>query len=281
MATDQELETLEELKRVFKSEIPSGKTIATAAVRHVLRNKKASPEWVKKNFSALVESIQEDAYSRYLLAERSAWEKAFAAAFGPLHGECNTPKEVADLISDNFYALDRFFLTLTQGRRVRAVQEVFECTGESISYREGVLSSSPDVLNRITTRAGVTKYELKPPAYTDRKGDIQLPFDQALELAQSFCRTEPVTVLTEVESTERQYCSEASRPGEEYMIPLLNSYRAAWALLRQWCHNDAFTAAREKEINTLVRLLWDAIYALQKAGADDEADRLRHVLERG
>ncbi len=88
-------------------------------------------------------------------------------------------------------------------------------------------------------------------------------------------------MLTEVESTERQYSSQASRPGEEYMIPLLNSYRAAWALLRQWCHNDAFTAAQDKEINTLVRLLWDAIYALQKAGADDEADRLRHVLERG
>jgi hypothetical protein len=163
----------------------------------------------------------------------------------------------------------------------QAIQEVFECTGEKISYSDGVLSSSPEVLNRIFARAGATKYELKPPAYTDRKGDLKLPFDQALELAQSFCRTEPITVLTEVESAERQYSSEASRPGEEYMIPLLNSYRAAWALLRQWCHNDAFAAAREKEIITLVRLLWDAIYALQKAGADEEAARLRHVLEHG
>jgi hypothetical protein len=120
LATDQELQTLEDLKRVFKSEIPSGKAIATDAVRHVLRNKKSSPEWVKKHFSVLVESIQADAYERYLVAERKAWEKAFAAVFGPLHGKCNTPKEVADLICDNFYALDKFFLSLTQSRRVRA-----------------------------------------------------------------------------------------------------------------------------------------------------------------
>lgn len=120
MATDQELQTYEELRSVFRSEIPSGKDIANDAVKHVLRNKKASPEWVKKNFSALVESIQEDAYERYLLAERKAWKTTFATVFGPLHGKCTTPGEVADLISDNFYALDKFFLSLTQSRRVRA-----------------------------------------------------------------------------------------------------------------------------------------------------------------
>ena len=120
MATDQEHQTYEELKDLFWSEIPSGKAIATDAVKRVLRKKKASPEWVKKNFSVLVESIQADAYEHYLIAEREAWKKAFAAVFGPLHGKCTTPGEVADLISDNFYALDRFFLSLTQSRRVRA-----------------------------------------------------------------------------------------------------------------------------------------------------------------
>jgi hypothetical protein len=120
LATDQELQTFEELKRVFRSEIPSGKAIATDAVRHALGNKKATPKWVKKNFSVLVESIQADAYERYLIAERKAWKKTFAVVFGPLHGKCTTPGEVADLISGNFYALDRFFLSLTQSRRVRA-----------------------------------------------------------------------------------------------------------------------------------------------------------------
>ena len=120
MATDQELETYEELRSAFRAVIPSGKTIANDAVKHVLRNKRATPEWVKKNFSALVESIQEDAYERYLTAEREAWKTTFSTVFGPLHGKCTTPGEAADLISNNFYALDKFFLSLTQSRRVRA-----------------------------------------------------------------------------------------------------------------------------------------------------------------
>jgi len=120
LATDQELQTYEELRSAFRSEIPSGKAIANDAVKRALRNNKASAEWVKKNFSVLVESIQADAYERYLVAERKAWKKTFAAVFGPLHGKCTTPGEVAELISDNFYALDKFFLSLTQSRRVRA-----------------------------------------------------------------------------------------------------------------------------------------------------------------
>jgi hypothetical protein len=40
-------------------------------------------------------------------------------------------------------------------------------------------------------------------------------------------------------------------------------------------------AQREAEIQRLERLVWDAIYALQKAGLDREAARLRWVLEKG
>jgi len=163
----------------------------------------------------------------------------------------------------------------------RAIQEIFDNTGDSISYDNGVISSSPEVLHRFTARIGSDKYQLKSPAYMGRKGDLNLPFDQGLELARSFCKVEPLSVLTAVMATERRWSSEASRPGGEYIIPLFNSYRAGWAIVRQWCHNDAFTAAREKEIGTLVQLVWDAIYALQKAGVDEEAARLRHVLEHG
>jgi hypothetical protein len=43
-------------------------------------------------------------------------------------------------------------------------------------------------------------------------------------------------------------------------------------LLRGWRH--------EAEIQRLERLVWDAIYALQKAGLDREASRLRHAIAR-
>ena len=65
------------------------------------------------------------------------------------------------------------------------------------------------------------------------------------------------------------------------MIGLLNEYRAAWALLRQWAGHDAALAQRDAAIQKAERLVWDAIYALQKAGLDKEAARLRRAMEGG
>ena len=64
------------------------------------------------------------------------------------------------------------------------------------------------------------------------------------------------------------------------MVPLLNEFRASWALIRQWTGHDPAIAPREAEIETLERLVWDAIYALQRVGADSEAARLRRAIER-
>lgn len=54
-----------------------------------------------------------------------------------------------------------------------------------------------------------------------------------------------------------------------------------WALIRQWAGRDAAIAQREARIEQLERLVWDAIYALQKAGLDREVDRLRRAVQRG
>lgn len=80
--------------------------------------------------------------------------------------------------------------------------------------------------------------------YTDRKGIVHLPFDGALELGRRFCAAEPATILAGVEATERKWAQEAGRPGDEYMVGLLNEYRAAWALLRRWGGHDAALAQR-------------------------------------
>ena len=106
------------------------------------------------------------------------------------------------------------------------------------------------------------------------------PFSAALDLAQKFCAAEPSTVLVDVEATEREGATQASRPGEEYIIPLLNQYRASWAIIRQWTGHDPAVAQREAYIERLQRLVRDAIYALQKAGLDSEAARLRRVLDK-
>ena len=109
-----------------------------------------------------------------------------------------------------------------------------------------------------------------------------MPLDQAMELGQSFCRAEPLTVLMSIEAREREWSDQAFRRGEEYdeyMVPLLNSYRPAWALLRQRCGDDVSIVAREKQIDILARLLRDAIDVLQKVGANEEAARLLIALE--
>jgi len=48
----------------------------------------------------------------------------------------------------------------------------------------------------------------------------------------------------------------------------------------QWAGLDAAIAQREAQIQKLERLIWDAIYALQKAHLDDEASKLRRAIER-
>lgn len=162
-----------------------------------------------------------------------------------------------------------------------AVCEIFESTGEKeISFWRGELTGPPEAIERIRVRAAVEVGKNSPYAYIDRKGSLHLPFDDALVLARRFCAAEPAAVLAEVEATERKWARDSRRPGEEHMVSLLNEYRASWALIRQWAGQDAAVAQRDAEIQKLERLVWDAIYALQKAGQDGEAARLRRVVER-
>ncbi len=162
-----------------------------------------------------------------------------------------------------------------------ALTEVFESAGErSLSYYRGALTGMPDELERLRSRAKSEHLKQSPYTYIDRYGTIHVPFDEAVELAKAFCAAEPSTVLPRVETTEREWSIKASQPGNEYVVGLLSEYRAAWALVRQWAGLDAAIAEREKHVQHLERLVWDAIYALQKAGLESEAHRLRRVVSR-
>lgn len=156
---------------------------------------------------------------------------------------------------------------------------MFESVGDDVSFYRGVLSGSSEAVDRVKTRARIDTTKRSPVAYTDRQGKLHLPFDEAFELARMFCGAEPAAVLVKVETTERDWAQQARRPGEQYMVPLLNDYRASWALIRQWAGHGAAVAQREAEIQKLERLVWDAVYALQKAGLDKEAAKLRRAIE--
>ena len=146
---------------------------------------------------------------------------------------------------------------------------------------EGALICHPDALARVRERARLDPTKRSPVAYVDRHGQVHVPFDEALELARAFCSVEPVTVLTSVEAAERQASQDASQRGNDhFFVGLLNEYRASAALIRQWTGHDPAIAQREARIEMLERLVWDAIYALQKAGLDSEAHRLRRAIEK-
>jgi hypothetical protein len=163
-----------------------------------------------------------------------------------------------------------------------ALYEVFESLGESdLNFYRGVLSGSPDALERVRDRAGFDRKKISSYTYNDRHGTVHCPYSEALDLAKAFCISEAHTVLINIEATEREWVNRASQPGEKHIIPLLNEYRASWAILRQWTGFDAAFAQKEAEIQRLERLLLDAIYALQKAGLDDMAGRLRLALKKG
>jgi hypothetical protein len=111
-------EVLDQLRDFFRERIPRGIQIADAAVARALRGH--DPEWIKLHFSELVEAVQIDAYKEYLAAEATTGRETLASVFLPLSGENPTAQNLMDTIGRHFFALDRFFLGLTQGRRPRA-----------------------------------------------------------------------------------------------------------------------------------------------------------------
>ena len=156
---------------------------------------------------------------------------------------------------------------------------MFESVGEKgLSYFRGVLSAPQDSVDRVKKRAGLEQAKSHSASYVDRFGTVNVCFAEALTIARAFCAAEPSTVLVDIEATERKWSLEASRLEGEYLVRLLNEYRAAWALIRQWTGHDPAVAAREDHIQRLERLVLDAIYTLQKAGLDSEAHKLRRGL---
>ncbi len=162
---------------------------------------------------------------------------------------------------------------------VRAIEQVFDSVGEDIWFWKGTLRTTPDVLERVLQRAGLSPNTRWPSGYTDRTGHTNLPYGAALTISRKFCAAEPSPVLLPIESTERKWTRDAER-GEDTLVSLINEYRASWAIIRQWTGYDPAIAAREAEIQRLERLVWDAVYALQKAGLDRESARLRRSIER-
>lgn len=145
-----ERELLEQLKNAFT--LPTGQRICDEALDRVLGGRAHDSAWIKRTFSTLVEEVQDAAYEAYREAERRAGAQAFLSAFGPLLPPNATREEFFALLTRSFWALDRFFLGVTQGRRPRAgkaferiIQVLFGRLGYPYTP-QAVINGQPDFL---------------------------------------------------------------------------------------------------------------------------------------
>src|ERR1051325_6594163 len=143
MPTDEE--ALDLLAKGFRRRITRGSTIAGRAVAKNLGERNRDIEWIKQNFSALVEQVQADAYEEYKHAERVAGAETIAEVFIGLLGG-RSAEETVRLFGTYFFALDRFFLGLTQGRRPRA-GKAFEYLIKELFVRLHYPFSSQPIIN--------------------------------------------------------------------------------------------------------------------------------------
>ena len=149
MPTDEEVLTL--LAKGFRKRITPGREIAARAVAKGLGQRDGDIDWIKGNFSVLVEQVQADAYEEYKQAERVAGAETIAEVFIGLLGG-RTAEETVRLFGTYFFALDRFFLGLTQGRRPRA-GKAFEYLIKELFVRlhypfssQAIINGQPDFL---------------------------------------------------------------------------------------------------------------------------------------
>jgi EcoRII C terminal len=140
-----------DLHRAFQERIPKAVAIAERAVHESIAGHEQDAEWIKANFSTLIEAVHAAACDEYQEAQQEAARAAFCSVLLPLAGENATPADVVRVLGDNFYVLDRFFVGLTHARRPHAAKafELLICKFLAVHYAgaaQPLLPGQPDFI---------------------------------------------------------------------------------------------------------------------------------------
>lgn len=129
--------------------IPSAEAVTRQAIEEALGHPPYDVDYVKDNFSSLVADVQVRAYGLYLEAERRVCGAVLANFTSKQSGESSDESE----LSESFFVLDRFFLSLTQSRRTRAgsafetvVTTLFEALQYPYTAQPDLSGSKPDFI---------------------------------------------------------------------------------------------------------------------------------------
>lgn len=141
-----------ELVSEFKLHIASPDEIAKKAITKGLSGKKSNPDYVKKNFSKLVEEMQSDLYKIYLEAQKFAWAKAIRH-YLKFHLDENTKLEgVVSFLENKVDDFDAFFLSVSQSRKSRAgaaFEDIIKELFKKLDYpfdEQQIINGKPDFL---------------------------------------------------------------------------------------------------------------------------------------
>ena len=130
--------------------MPSAVSITRQAIQEALGSPPYNVTFIKDNFSALVLDLQARAYGLYLEAERRACGPVLAE-YVAANQAAGTDNGLPQSLSDAFFVLDRFCLSLTQSRRTRAgaafetvVTTLFEALRYPYTAQPELSGSKPD-----------------------------------------------------------------------------------------------------------------------------------------
>jgi hypothetical protein len=161
-----------------------------------------------------------------------------------------------------------------------AVSIVFEATGDENGFVR-VWTVSPERARRLWRRASLPGTpDHHALAYTDRHGQMNLPYETALEFARAFAAAEPEPCLHYIQEWEDRLRAEGYEPGQRYRHSFLRELRPAHALVREWAQEGELQLLSEQNTR-LRRLLLEAIAALRHAGHELQANRIDRALHGG
>lgn len=162
-----------ELLTEFKKGMPSPTDVAQSAIEKGLSGSKGKPEFIKKNFSQLVEQVQIDAYNIYLSAQEKAWIKAIEYY---CHANLNKDAmggEVISFLQGKLKVFDAFFLSVSQSRRSRAgstFEDIMKELFKRLEYpfaEQQIINGKPDFL--MPSREYYDKYAAECIIFTAKR----------------------------------------------------------------------------------------------------------------
>ena len=136
---------------IFKKVMLTPDEIVELALREIIPHK-ITDDYIKKNFSRLVERLSSAAYDQYLKVQKHEGEAALKEYLEEKISSDDSSKKAIEMVVSCFEEFDRFYLSLSQSRKQRAgsaFEDIIKTLFKRLSYpfdEQIVINGKPDFL---------------------------------------------------------------------------------------------------------------------------------------